>query len=262
MANAMFIRLGVLSFLLFYLVVTIAGLWYGSKGRYRKLLRIPGLEQIKEGVGRAEELGRPILYTTGQGSGGLASDSAPHHITGLNIMGYVAGLAAKTRTSFIFQAAHPELIPMAQALIKEAAIVQGVPDYYHEDMVQYYGPNFRASALRLIENERPATIYYIGILWATALCLTETGNYLGALQIAGQPDRFNLPFIIASCDYVMMAEEMYVTGAYVSGKTALIGSVAALEFSKLLFIALILIGVLLSTLGVTWWNEIFTAGGI
>ena len=238
-------------------------MWYGSKGKYRKLLRVPGLEQIKEGVGRAEELGRPILFSTGAGSGGLSSDSAPHHIAGLNIMSYVAGLAAKTQTEFVFHSAHPELIPMARDLIQQAAIAQGVPEWYNEDRVVFYGRGgFRASAIRSMEEMRPATIYWVGIFWATALILSETGNYLGAMQIAGQPDRFNLPFQIAACDYVMMAEEMYVTGAYASGNPALIGSVVGLEFSKLLFIGFIILGVLLRTVGITWWNEIFTAGGI
>jgi hypothetical protein len=60
----------------------------------------------------------------------------------------------------------------------------------------------------------------------------------------------------------MMAEEMYVTGAYVSKNEALIGSVVALEFSKLLFIALIIIGVILTTLGMDWWNNMFQLGGM
>ena len=115
--------------------------------------------------------------------------------------------------------------------------------------------------IRTMEEERPATIYWIGIFWATALILSETGNYIGALQIAGQPDRFNLPFQIAACDYVMMAEEMYVTGAYVSKNEALIGSVVALEFSKLFFIGLIIVGVVLETLGISWLTNLLTLGG-
>jgi len=256
-------RVGVLIFLLFYLVLTIGSLHYGSKGKYRKLLRVPGLEWLKEGVGRAEEMGKPILYSTGVGSGGLNSDSAPHHLAGINIMGYVAGLAAETQTRFMFLAGHPELIPLANGILKEAAIQAGTPEWYNEDMVLFPGSGgFRAMGIRTMEDERPATIYWIGIFWATALILSETGNYIGALQIAGQPDRFNLPFQIAACDYVMMAEEMYVTSAYVSKNEALIGSVTALEFSKLVFIGIIIIGVLLSTLGINWLNNIFTLGGM
>jgi hypothetical protein len=259
----MIVRIGVLFFLLFYFVVTIGSLYYGSKGKYRKLLRVPGLDWLKEGVGRAEEMGKPILYSTGVGSGGLNSDSAPHHLAGLNIMGYVAGLAAETQTEFKFLAGHPELIPLAKGYLREASVRAGAEEWYNEDMILFPGRGgFRAAGIRAMEEMRPATIYWIGIFWATALILSETGNYIGALQIAGQPDRFNLPFQIAACDYVMMAEEMYVTGAYVSKNEALIGSVVALEFSKLLFIALIIIGVILTTLGMDWWNNMFQLGGM
>jgi hypothetical protein len=258
----MIVRVGVLAFLLFYFVITLVLLWYGSKNKYRKLIRIPGLEWFSEGVGRATEMGRPILYSTGDGSGGLSSDSAPHHISGLNILGYVAGLAAKTQTQFFFLSGHPELLPLARGIIKDACIAQGNPEFYTDDMVHYYGGAFNVAAIREMEGIRPAAIFWMGILWANAMIVSETGNYLGAIQIAGQPDRFNLPFLIAACDYVMMAEEMYVTGAYVSGDTALIGSISALEFTKILFIVLISIGSILITFGVTWWSKIFQLGGV
>jgi uncharacterized membrane protein YiaA len=163
----------------------------------------------------------------------------------------------------MFLAGHPELIPLAQGYIKEAAIQAGVPEWYNDDMILFPGRGgFRAMGIRTMEQERPATIYWIGIFWATALILSETGNYIGALQIAGQPDRFNLPFQIAACDYVMMAEEMYVTGAYVSKNESLIGSVVALEFSKLIFIGLIIVGVIFATLGINWFSNIFELGGV
>ena len=259
---AMIIRVGVMLFLLLYFGLTIVLLYFGSKGKYRKLLRIPGLTLFEEGVGRATEMGRPVLYSTGDGSGGLSSDSAPHHITGLNILGYVAGLAAQRKTPFYFVTPHPELIPLARGIVKDAFTVEGVQDLYSDDLIRYYGGAFNAAAIREMENDRPGVIFWMGILWANALIVSETGNYLGAMQIAGQPDRFNLPFLITTCDYVLMAEEMYVTGAHLSGNKALVGTIPVLEITKILFIVLAVVGSVLATFGVNWLDQLFAAGGV
>ena len=86
-------RVGVLALLIFLLAATLVSLYAGSRGRYRKLRRIPGLEVINEAVGRAAEMGRGVIFSTGSGSGGLNSDSAPYHLGGINTLGYVANLA-------------------------------------------------------------------------------------------------------------------------------------------------------------------------
>jgi len=255
-------RVGVLALLTFIVAATLASLYYGGKGRARQLRRIPGLDAIKEAVGRSAEMGRGIIFSTGSGSGGLNSDSAPYHLAGLNTLGYVAGLAANAHAPLSFVSAYPELMPLAEETMRDAYTVAN--EVYQAGAVQYYGKGwgYASACMEMMEEERPAAAFWLGIFWSEALLLSETGNAVGALQIAGQPDSVNLPFQIASCDYVLIGEEMFVTGAYLSGDKALLGSVTAAEATKVLVIGVIIVGAVLSTFGFTWLSQLLAAGGI
>jgi hypothetical protein len=257
-------RVGVLALLLFILAATFVSLYAGSLGRYRKLRCIPGLDAIKEAVGRSAEMGRGVIFSTGSGSGGLNSDSAPYHLAGLNTLGYVANLAATAQTPLTFVSAYPELMPVAQETMRDAYTVAGESEAYSDSAVQYYGKGwgYASACMGRMEEERPAAAFWLGIFWSEALLLSETGNAIGAFQIAGQPDSVNLPFQIASCDYVLIGEEMFVTGAYLSGDKALLGSVSAAEGTKIAVIGLIIAGAILSTIGVAWLSKVLAAGGV
>jgi hypothetical protein len=257
-------RVGVLAMLLFILAATVVSLYAGSRGRYRKLRRIPGLDAIQEAVGRSAEMGRGVIFSTGSGSGGLNSDSAPYHLAGLNTLGYVANLAATAQTPLTFVSAYPELMPVAQETMRDAYTIAGEPEAYSDSAVQYYGKGwgYASACMGRMEEEHPAAAFWLGIFWSEALLLSETGNAIGAFQIAGQPDSVNLPFQIASCDYVLIGEEMFVTGAYLSGDKVLLGSVSAAEGTKIAVIGLILAGAILSTIGVAWLSQVLAAGGV
>lgn len=256
-------RIGVLLLLSFVFIVTFASLWYGSKGKYRPLLRVPGLEIIKESVGRATEMGRPLLYSTGTGEGSLAVEGGPYHLCGINIMSYVASLAARTKTELLFVPANPDLIPLGRGVIKDACIAEGVPEFYRDDMVRFYGmhDSYRNAMIGIMEDERPASTFYIGTFYSEALLIAESGNHVGAFQIAGVSDSSSLPFLIATCDFVLIGEEMFVTSAYVTEDPAMIGSISAADFSKLLILAVTTIGFLLYSLGMTWLKDLFILGG-
>jgi len=183
-------------------------------------------------------------------------------LAGLNTLGYVANLAATTQTPLTFVSAYPELMPLAEETMRDANTAAN--EVYREGSVQYYGKSwgYASACMEKMEEERPAAAFWLGIFWSEALLLSETGNAVGALQIAGQPDSVNLPFQIASCDYVLIGEEMFVTGAYLSGDKALLGSVSAAEATKILLIGAIVVGAILSTIGVTWLSQLLTAGGV
>ena len=113
---------------------------------------------------------------------------------------------------------------MARETMRDAYIA-AKEEGYNDGSVRYYGNSwaYASACMEQMVEEPPAAAFWLGIFWSEALLLSETGNAVGALQIAGQPDSVNLPFQIASCDYVLIGEEMFVTGAYLSGDKALLG---------------------------------------
>ena len=58
-----------------------------------------------------------------------------------------------------------------------------------------------------------------------------------------------LPFFVAACDYTLIGEELYAASAYLSREPKLLGSLKASDLAKLVFGAIIVIGVILVNLG-------------
>jgi len=67
---------------------------------------------------------------------------------------------------------------------------------------------------------------------------------------------YQIPFFAALCDYVLIGEELFAAGAYVSGDPQQVGSIAAQDWYKLVAIALSILGAILATAGITVIGDI------
>jgi hypothetical protein len=138
-------------------------------------------------------------------------------------------------------------------IMKEAYTNAGRPDAYNDDMVYYLTDDqfgYAAACDGLFVREKPAAIFLQGHFFAESLILAETGNYVGAIQIAGTAQPAQIPFFIAACDYTLIGEELFAASAYLSRDPKLLGSLKGQDVGKFVFLAAILIGVILKTLGV------------
>ena len=88
----------------------------------------------------------------------------------------------------------------------------------------------------------------MGKFYAESLILAETGNSIGAIQIAGTASPTQIPFFVTACDYTLIGEEFFAASAYLSEKPELVGGVKGQDMIKLVIIALIVGGVLLRLL--------------
>ena len=93
--------------------------------------------------------------------------------------------------------------------------------------------------------EKPAACLYMGKFYAESLILAETGNSIGAIQIAGTASQAQIPFFVTACDYTLIGEEFFAASAYLSGRPELIGGVKGQDMIKVFIIGLILVGVVL-----------------
>ena len=78
--------------------------------------------------------------------------------------------------------------------------------------------------------------------------MAETGNSIGAIQIAGTASQAQIPFFVTACDYTLIGEEFFAASAYLSQRPELIGGVKGQDMIKVIVIATILGGVLLRLL--------------
>ena len=217
--------------------------------------RIPGLEAVDEAIGRATEMGRSILYILGLGR---VSEVAT--IASMNILAQVARKTADYETALRVPCRDPIVMNVVREVVKSAYLNEGRPDAYNAEDVFFLTPGqfaYAAALDGLMVREKPAAIFLQGVFFAESLILAETGNSIGAIQIAGTDKEHQLPFLITACDYTLIGEEMYAASAYLSREPMLLGSLKGQDYGKLMILGAIILGVILELLGINWITTFF-----
>ncbi len=215
-----------------------------KRGTKLFIRRISGLDAVEEALGRATEMGRPILYVPG-----LSSIDDVATIASVNILGEVAKKTAKFGTPLIVPNRDPIVYTVARETVKQSYTEAGRPDAFNQDMVFFVTDQqfaYAAAVDGIMTREKPATNFLIGMFWAESLILAETGAMSGAVQIAGTDAISQLPFFITACDYTLIGEELYAASAYLSREPILLGAIKGQDYSKALILGLMIIGTLLA----------------
>ena len=203
------------------------------------LRAIPGLKAVEEAVGRSTEMGRPILYVPG-----IMDMNEVETVAGVIILGHVAQMTAQYETGLDVPVARSIVMQAARESCKEAYLSQGRPEMFNEDMVHYITDDqfaYAAGVNGIMQRDKPAACLYMGKFYAESLLFAETGNGIGAIQIAGTASQAQIPFFVTACDYTLMGEEYFAASAYLSRKPELIGGVKTQDTVKLMLIGLIIV---------------------
>jgi len=202
---------------------------------------IGGIEAIDEAIGRATEMGKPILYVPG-----LSTIDDVATIASLTILGRVARRVADYQTRIIVPNTDPIVYTVAEESVKQAYLEAGRPDAFDPNSVFFLTSSqfaYVAGVNGIMMRERPATNFYLGMFWAESLILAETGSLSGAIQIAGTDAVTQLPFFITTCDYTLIGEELYAASAYLGREPRQIGGIKSLDACKVIIMGLIILGV-------------------
>jgi hypothetical protein len=219
---------------------------------------IAGIKAVDDAIGRATEMGRPILYVPGLGT---AADVAT--IAAFTILGRVARRVVEYNTKVIVPNYDPVVMAVCQEVVKEAYSAAGKPEMYDPKDVYFITQDqfpYTAAVNGVMLRERPATNFYMGMFYAESLVLAETGFISGSIQIAGTDQLVQIPFFVSVCDFVLMGEELYAASAYLSREPQQLGTLKAQDWGKVLAVVLIIIGVIFSTIGWSWFAAWFDVG--
>jgi len=245
---------------LWSLLVCAAVMFYiflARKGASLFLRRIAGLDHVEEAIGRATEMGRPILYTCGLG---YISDIAT--IASINILGQVARKVADYESRLMVPSRDPIVMAVCEEVIQEAYIDAGRPNSYNKDDVFFLTDDqfaYTAAVNGIMVRDKPATIILMGLFYAESLLLAETGASTGAIQIAGTDALAQLPFFITACDYTLIGEELYAASAYLSREPLLVGSLKGQDLAKMIFMILTFIGTVAIFFNLEFFQQLFQA---
>jgi len=216
---------------------------------------IPGLDAIEETIGRATEMGRPILYLNG-----LLDMSSLSTIASTSILGKVARKVANYDSQIMVPCYDPIVMSVCQEVVKESYIEAGRPDAYKQDNIFFITNDqfaYAAAVDGIIMRHKPAANIFMGYYYAESLLIAETGVATGAMQIAGTDAITQLPFFITTCDYTLMGEELYAASAYLSREPLQLGSLKGQDYSKGFIIIVLIIGSIATTAGSAFFVNLF-----
>ncbi|HMS56796.1 MAG TPA: hypothetical protein PKA27_15490 [Fimbriimonadaceae bacterium] len=206
--------------------------------------KIPGLNAIDEAVGRATEMGRPVLMVPGLGELNAISVQA------LRIFSYVARTAVKFSNPIRLCCSQAPVFAVAQEIIRDVYQQEGVPEKFDDETVQFLSDRqfaFAAAVSGKILREKTAATFFMGEFFAESLIFAETANAIGAIQVASSTENTQTPFFIAACDYVLIGEEFYAASAYLTREPVLVGSLIGQDWSKIAILITIIFGFMMES---------------
>ena len=214
---------------------------------------IPGLKAIEEAVGRATEMGKSVLFVPG-----ISDMDQVETVSGLNLLGHVAETTAKYEAGLNVPVSKSIVMEAGRETCRESYLRAGRPDLYYDDMVHYLTDDqfaYAAGVNGIMIREKPAACFYLGKFYAESLILAETGNSIGAIQIAGTGSPSQIPFFVTACDYTFIGEEFFTASAYLSQKPELLGSIKGQDIVKALVMASMLITLVMNGLFQAGWVD-------
>ena len=232
-----------------------------ARRKHLFIRRIPGLTAIDEAIGRATEMGRPMICLTGLDTPGKDGIEIVK-LQALAIVSYIIRSSARFGTRAIVPVYTAQMMPVTEAAVRDAYAAEGRPELFNGDDIRYMGGQqfaYAAAVAGMIWREKAAATFFFGYYYAESLILAETGRQAGAIQVAGTPATTQIPFFIAACDYVIIGDEFYAASAYLSREPTALGSLVGQDIAKGLIMLLIAVGSLLATLqgvmGLSWYTS-------
>jgi len=231
--------------LVVFIALYLYCIYRAVRGKPPTIRKVPGLDAMEEAIGRAVEMGRPIYYSTGVGS--LDGGAMPMTMAGMTLLGYSASLAASRGAELRYIAAVPQLVPIAEDMLRTA-----YRDAYKPEQITFVPSQvaLMSTIVGTYEREKPAANFLLGALYWETVVIAEAGARAGAMQVGGTGRLYQVPFVVALCDYSLIGEELLAAGAYVSREPSQLGSILASDIIRFITIALIVIYVIGALFGI------------
>lgn len=232
-------------------MIFFAILIYATKYLKGRTIRpIAGLDAIEEAVGRAVEMGRPVHDCPG--GGGFDSQYAQQTVAAIGIIGHVAKLCASRGADLKVSINVAHTLPAVEEIIRTSYLSEGQIDQYSPDMVRFL-PNQNALfsyCMGMFEREKIAANIMVGAYFWEAIVLAEHGGSVGAMQIGGTARQSQLPAFVASCDYLIIGDEMFAANAYVTKDEQQISNIAGQDIVRIIVLIIMVLGSLASLVGI------------
>lgn len=209
-----------------------------------EIRKMPAMEAMDEAIGRATEMGRPVIYSPGIGDFDNAQTIASYAV-----LSYVAKRCAQYDTRLIMTNRMVYVHAITEEVVRQAYLEAGRPESFNEDDVRFISAfqfAYAAGVLGILHREKAAAAVWFGAFWAESMLFVEGAAIAGAVQVTATANTHQLPFFLAAADYCLIGEEMYAASAYLSKEPILTGTVVGQDIMRIFFVVLMLIGTVLA----------------
>lgn len=221
-------------------------MYLARKGTKIEIRPIPGFAAIDEAMGRAAEMGKPLHFTPG--FGGLVAAT----FAAMEVLGYVTKLAAQYDVRLIVTVSQAETYAITEQVMRQSYLEAGKPESFRPEDCRFISTDqwaYASGVIGILFREKVASNIMIGQFAAESLILAEAGNTVGAIQIAGTTNAYQIPFFVVACDYVVLGEEMFAAGAHFAKNELHLGSLRGEDIIKAICIVLMVLGAILTSSG-------------
>jgi len=245
--------------LVFLVLLFILTIFYMRGDRPPFIRRVMALDAMEEAVGRATEMGKPVVCSFGWAGGSFDYWT----LAGLSILSHISQICAKDDTRLIVPTGGSRnsfiVRPVAVDIVRGAYIAEDKLDQFDENDMPFLSAEQFAMGTGfagILISEKPAAMVLCGSGGADVMMVIEVSNQIGALTIASGSYMSNVACTAAACDYIMIGEESIAAGAYLSGEPAQLASMRTSDIFKGLAIILSVVGWFLLAIGSTFLNDL------
>lgn len=240
-----------------------------KQGKFKTDLRVlPSFLAIEEGIGRATEMNRPVMWSTGD-KGTLSNELAPHVLMSFTFLRYITELCCSYGARQIVavggqRGGGADLLPYVQGIVDEVYKAHG-KEGEAEDVVRFVAAEQSAYQMGLqgiIMRENVGANFLLAPFGDAMIPPAEAGCRVGALQIGGggryggSMDHHYVAFL----DYWMICDEVFEVSAMLSGDPIQTSGIAVGDYTKWTIIIVTGLGFLLVQLGITFIKDFLMSG--
>ncbi len=101
----------------------------------------------------------------------------------------------------------------------------------------------------MLSRNKVAANIMVGYFWTESAVIAEAGATMGAIQLGGTSNTSQIPYFVAICDYILIGEEVFAAGAYLSKEPQQVGSLRGSDLAKGIAVAAMILTMLLLLVG-------------
>jgi hypothetical protein len=213
--------------------------------------KIRAYDALSNALERAVEAGDRVHLSLGTGSL-IGTDSAAA-FAGLIVLTEIAKVTSLSDRPVVVTTGDGAMAIVAQDSLRDAYREAGALDRYQPISARMLGPtpfSYVANIPILMESERVSANVLMGAFGAEGALAADFGERKRSFVLAGTEDIQSQALLYATAEYPLIGEEVFAGGAYLDVGPAHQASLRVQDTVRFIIVGGILIGVLISLLGI------------